>query len=324
MNFRGTLAAVLMTGGLLSAQEESPVALQSTAAPTKGRPTLRVAGKAQLPEGTVVRIALQRLEESERMGRLVSTPVDSPLTMFHQVRGKKISAIDFPGVGPGLYRAVVELPEGSSAPAAPPRKWEFTLPAWDEALIGQLEPGLVQVDERMEEALKLLDRFREGCLSKEVWEASSKELVREAQEFVRKLDQTEARKLYPASIGVIRFTMQSLTGHAAAFKFGEDGKFAGAHHRHLGEIKTLHQEEFTFDNLRKDVAEAGALAGREFSLWVIREFHRGGALKDALKEHSKHPGISSFADRLAKMFSGDEDPDALEKEIRGVEEKGNR
>ena len=60
------------------------------------------------------------------------------------------------------------------------------------------------------------------------------------------------------------------------------------------------------------------LAGREFSLWIIKDYRRKGALSiDALavlRRHAGHKGVREFAERLVHLSP--ESVDALERAIR--------
>jgi hypothetical protein len=69
------------------------------------------------------------------------------------------------------------------------------------------------------------------------------------------------------------------------------------------------------------VEETGPCAGREFSLWILKDLRRTAGqmrpeIQDAIKAQKSHPGVELYADRLAKATISD--LDALEAEIRGI------
>jgi hypothetical protein len=70
----------------------------------------------------------------------------------------------------------------------------------------------------------------------------------------------------------------------------------------------------------KHAEAAKGLAGREFALWIVKDFRRGGLrpeLGEAVRKRASHAGLSAFAERLEKVGEGSgEDLDGLEKGIR--------
>jgi hypothetical protein len=123
----------------------------------------------------------------------------------------------------------------------------------------------------------------------------------------------------------IASTIRFLKNNLQAFYFGEDGKLR----LRPGELtpvafKERRNEEFDFQVLREQVKGAVRLAGREFALWVLKEFRRAGmreGLLECVREQAEHAGVSVFAERLERLTTADVNLLELEKEIRGEGEE---
>lgn len=318
------LAAALLVAGSARAQEE--VTLLCKARPTKGHPNLRLEGTVPFPDGMVFNITLHRLEEEAISGHLTAGATPGACAK-REVKGRKIQFDDLPASGPGLYGAVLELAEEDQAlskveavRALSRRKWEFQFAAWGDDLASDLGPRLGEVDDLAEETLKFIQRFEAAAASSAGWQEGKGPLAKEMGGLRQRLGRTEALKLYPAAVKALGTAVQGLQSTGPRIAFTNDGKltfeFRDSDRKAEGSMKN-----FSFDEFRKQVEGAVALAGREFALWVVKDARRSeaGAMRSALlsavKDHAKHPGVSAFAERLEKIQPEDLDP--LEKEIRG-------
>jgi hypothetical protein len=324
------LATALFWMSRLFAQEEKEITLRCVSAVTKGGSPLKLEGTAPLPDRTVLRLSLYRVEERGAEGRLVPEMSEIGVVLM----GVKFKRIRFDRwVGkPGIYRAVVEVVDEDQNPAIAEttrklvvRKYTFDFAVWGDDLALRLGPGLVEVDELAEQALGIVGRFAATAVSTESLTEATPELEREVGDLLREIDRCEARPLYPAAIQEIKASLRFLNGNASALTVTEDGKLL----LRLGEltrgaVKAERLIDFDFEKLKARVKEAVPLAGREFALWVLKEFKRAGireGLLECVREQAEHAGVSVFAERLEKLTTADVDLLELEKEIRGEGEE---
>jgi len=302
--------------------EPTRLTLDLVAKPKKGSPTLRVKGKANLPDGTVLRAVLSRLEERWLGSRLLPEPLEGERRRA-LVEGKAV-AFQFAAEEPGRYRVRVELRDDDQEPGVLPalksvhtRKWEVEFVAWEDDYAAALGRRLAEVDDLVEEALKILDGFSSATASRETWESRKSALDKSAEELLKKAERAGARAALGASVTEILLAVRNLKGNASFFQFGEDGKFAGAvDYRTKKPAKTARREDWSFQALRKDLQGVREVSGREFSAAVVAEARRSGkvdALGSALRDHAAHAGVAPFAERLRRLPEG---ADALEREVR--------
>lgn len=311
----GTLLPLAMTMGLLLVQEEKTATLACTVAPEKNRLQARLEGTVPLPDGAVLNVSLDRLEERAVSGILESKPTGGGRSVRVVVAGKKIR-LEPEGLEPGEYRVMVRRSDDSGK-----TEGEFRFAMWNDAFVARFGTGLGEIDERVVETSKFIQKLSDAAVSRAAWQEALPELRREGAGLLRKLGRAEARKLYPASLKILQGILQNVQGSLSLVKFTEEGALAGVENYHLKDkARTPSGKEFTFDNVKKDVEEAAALAGREFALWILKDLRRAGAreaLVDIVKKHAGHPGVTLFAERLEQP----EDLDRLETATRGIEVK---
>jgi hypothetical protein len=277
-------------------------------------------GRASLPEATVLSLSLTFHEERWVEGRLETKPTLMASGLSAVVEGR----FTFEGTAgrPGLYEAEVLLSADFQNPRLAPqtrqREWTFSIPGWGDELVPRLGSGLHQEDALGREALFAIDQFERAAAAEAAWRQEGGALLRRTRELMNRIEQSESMRLYPASLGILFVTIRSLAGAAPFFSW-KDGQFDGPRSYHAPEqrLKTYRQEDFTFANLKRYVAESGEAAGREMALWLVKDLRRGGprgAVQDALATEAGHAGLARFADRLGKASI--EDLPLLEKEIR--------
>ena len=102
--------------------------------------------------------------------------------------------------------------------------------------------------------------------------------------------------------------------HASRYFKWIDGKFDPSTYYVLDGSEEL----FTYRVLRTTLVKSIPLAGREFSLGVVKDLRQSGGLRpeiaEALLLHAERPGVKAFAKRLSSAGAGE--IDALEREIR--------
>lgn len=305
------LAAILCSGSGIRAQEEEGVKLRCVAVPSKERASVRLEGTAGLAEGTVVAIGLSRVEE--RWGGTGLVPEATCWTTIRvAVKGGKIPVVDRPVEGPGVHRVIVEREGGK-----PIGGGSFEFAAWGDELASEWSPGLEEVDRLAEETLKLLENFFEAGREVGAWNKSSAEILKRVALLGRKLEASKARRFYPAALASLSNAIRRVQATAARMRPIGDQMGIPRTSSERGLTKDLTPADF---GLRPEVEGAAAIAGRELALWVVKDFRRAGARPELVRivqEQERHVGVAPFADRLVRLLRGQEEPEPLEKEMRG-------
>lgn len=305
--------------------EESALTLRVKGAPTKDQPLVRFEGKTTLPNDAVLKGTLYRLDERAASGRLAPEPVEAGRAVA-QVAERKL-AFQFPAERPGFYRLTVEISDDRQDPAhlaalrkLPVTRWTFEGAAWGDGWAGQLGTRLAEVDHFAHEALALIDEFAQAAVSKEIWTDRRPKLEKEADRILKKFEEGQVPQSYPAAFKELRDTVRNLRGSAGLFQFGDDGKCRGPfNYMTKKPAQTLHQEDFTFERVKKYIEDAGAIAGRELGLWLIKDVRRSGekrsSVLDAVKSGKTHAGVRDHAARLEAAIPAELDD--LEAALRG-------
>ncbi len=353
MKTRWAILSFLLAAAVGVAQDKpaSEVTLACKPSPPREKPPrLTLAGTADLPDGTVLKITLQRQYESLGGGGKLGAVNELAGGGLVEVKGKKFQ--QQPAVPAlGGYSVAVQFLDDYQKPAVKEslkgkmtiRTWQFQFPAWGDDLVPQLGPKLTELVAIATECLEIVKRVEKISGSESSWIKEKKnvdargadlvltkeadEVVKDTSKLMARLDRADVKAFYPAAHQELFFTIRNMHGNAQHFNY-EAGKFAGAKSYHSGgdALKTHRLEPFNFDNLKKYVENAPRLAGREFALWIVKDLKRtGGLLRqeivDALRTYGPNPGISFIADRLAKATASE--LDALETELRApvLEEK---
>lgn len=310
---------------LVAAQTPPPsaeaVSLRLLSFPKKGAGELRYEGRAVFPDGIALKGTLFRAEERLREG-VVAPELSEIASDVTTVEGRRI-AFTFPVKETGVYQLVVELLEDLQEPdllpsikKALPGRWTFGQEVWGDEFAAPLTTKLHEVDRQAEAAIELIRRFAAATASSQTWRELYPVLDKELAAYLKKLDQSGLEKTYAAAVGEIRCTMRNLKGNAEAMAFGEDGTCKGSiDYRTKKPTKTIHSEDFAFDAILKDVEASKRAAGREFLLWIIKDFRRAGArpeLSTLLHSVAKREGVSS----LVEALDGFKDVESAEKQIR--------
>jgi hypothetical protein len=331
-SLRAILTASVLGGGLAAAQEEGgDLTVRWPTLSSRERSALTLEGEARLlPEGAILTLSIHKLEALLVKGRLISELTVEPRVGMAVVREGRFtySRRGLEPVEPGDYRVVIEIREECQKSALAqalrtfsPRKWEFSFQAWRDDLVDELGPWLTELDRLAEEALRFVDGFESiarSCKTDTECQERLEELQAEVRDLTRKTRKRELLEMYPVATRRIERTVQHLWGMAYYLAFS-NGKFAGPSAYYIERGGAKSGEDYTFDDFRKDLEGAKGLAGREFALWVVKDFARFGAreaLTKALEAQEDHPAVSKLAERLKRMISGEEDPANLEKDIR--------
>jgi hypothetical protein len=314
------LALFLGSPGLASGQEEARVTLTCSSPTFKTRePKLILKGGCPLPDGTVLKVTIHRMVESCSGGQMVEGPQESGggLTEAQEKKFSFESVI----VSPGRYLARLSLSDEFQRKDLLPeikrkapqqRQWPFECSAWGDDLARQISPRLVDLAALVAEAREKVQRFEKA--------AESPQLLKENGKLLEKIENSILMKaLFPAGQYTLQETIRSLQGSAPYFAF-EEGKFVGVKSPYPdGPTKTFRNELFTFAAIHRYLEEVIPIAGREFSLWIVKDLRRtsgvmSAELLEALRSQKAAPGVAPYAERLEKAVAAD--LDALERDIR--------
>jgi hypothetical protein len=331
---RAVLAAVaaLCCWGSAGAQQATDeLALNVTCKPPSfktRRPLLVLNGSCPLPDGVILKVNLSRIIESLAGGELQQS-FQGAGSGTVEMESKKF-VYDAPIDGPAKFMATITLPvdlqEKQHAAEVKKRTankltWQFEFLVWGDDLITQIGPKLTELQSLIAECRDLLKKFEAACVSEQAWLSQAKELVAEANKLRNKLEGHELRGYYPAAVTNMHYTVRNIITNAPYYTFS-DGKFSGAkdYHADSKKVSTYRNEDFTWDNLKRYVEESGPCAGREFSLWIVKDLRRTAGqmrpeIQEAVKQQQKAAGVDLYAERLQKATISDLDP--LEAEIRG-------
>ena len=324
------LAAALCSGALAAQDGKVEMILAAKVPnPKAKRPLLRFDGAVPLPDMAVLFISVSRGYETWTGGRLEPNAAGTGGVMA-QVKERKF-ALENPIDGPGLFQVRVDLREELQNPKIlehlkknpiQPRTWNFAFSAWSEDLLGTLVSSLQELDQLAAEAGDMVKRFETACAKEEVWKAQAKDLNAENAKLLKRCEQSALKALYPAALSQIHYTVRNLQGNSPYFTF-EAGKFVGAtsYHADQQKLKTFREEDFTYENFKRYVTESVSVAGREFCLWILKDYRRAGNqlhpdAVEAINQMKGHPGVVEFVERLKALKA--EELAQAEKEIRAA------
>lgn len=330
------IAAILGTAllaGAVPAQQENETKMALAAKvpnPKAKRPLLQCDGQVPLPDMSVLFVSVARSYENWSGGRL--EPAQSGAGgLMAQVKERKFS-LGNPIDGPGLFDVRVDFREELQNPKVmeflkktpvQPRSWRFTFSAWNDELVQALVSNLQELDSLAQEAGEMVKKFEQACAKEEVWKATAKDITAENSKLLKRCEQSGLKALYPAALTQVHYSVRNLQGNSPYFSF-DAGKFAGAtsYHADNQKLKTFREEDFTFENFKRYCQEASSVAGREFSLWIVKDFFRNNKqlssdAAEAVKQMKAHPGVADFAERLVALKTEDE-AKILEKDIRAA------
>lgn len=310
------LGAALLLGFVQD--EKAALTVRCFKEPRKPNQNLVLEGDADLPQGTVLKVTVYRLYEQREpgSGKLNCRLASDQFNKFPAVEKKKYRS-EIHGTsdkGTALYRVTVE-----TAMDGGKTKVEMDVPCWSDALVKDLDKHLAEFDALADECIKFIDALNEAAAKgKNSWTAAIG-VLKQLDAHHKKMLKTEAYAVYPTAIDEILGAVGSILAIAPDFKFGPDGKLLDPEN-YYGKLKDSKQAEFSFPNQRKYVEEAFDVAGREFSLWYIKEFRRRGGLGGPISASLKaphvagHAGVLPWAARLESLTEAD--IAALEAEIR--------
>ena len=311
-------------------QDEMAVSLSCKAPSFKTRrPTVPFNGSCPLPSGVVVRLQLHRIIETLSAGSLEATTLSAGGGNT-DIEDKKFTfntVLEAPGKYLALISIPIDLQEKDHAQevqkkTANRQQWQFEFLVWTDDLVPLVSSKLLELNAIVSETRDLLKRCEAACGSEASWLAASKALVAEGTKLNTRVLNSDLRSYYPAAMNNLIFTLRNVLGSAPYYTFGADGKFSGAkdYHADNKKVSTFRNEEFSWDNLKRYVEETLPCAGREFSLWIVKDLRRTAGtmrndIQEAIKAQKAAPGVDLYADRLAKATISE--LDAIEADIRG-------
>ena len=288
-----TLLLLLLISVQAAPAEERAVTLTCKAPSFKvRRPPLRFVGTVAWPDGVMLKVTVNRLNEALDDGAVVPRLLHLA-TGLAEVGGRRFE-YGIPADGPGLYRVDVallgdfqrkEILVEVQAGRILERQWSFEFPIWDDGLAGSLAPKLRDVAAMAAECRAMLDQFERASETQGQWQTESKSMVRANALLLQKLEKSELHALYPAAMAQLYYTVRNVQGTSSYFAW-KDGRFAGgvSYHANGREMETYRQEKFAWEPLKRYLDEAVRCAGREFGLWVVKDVRRGGAFRPELEQ----------------------------------------
>ncbi|HUR38106.1 MAG TPA: hypothetical protein VM222_01380 [Planctomycetota bacterium] len=294
---------------------------------------LALNGSCPLPDGVILTISLNHAVESLANGVLEET-VSGARSGTSEIVSKKF-AYGAPIEGPGKFLVQVgvpiELQEMQHAAEVKKRTakrtaWQFEYMVWDDELVPQLSPKLLEFQTLVAEVRAEVKKFELACETEQGWLSQAKALTLEGNKLRARLEGHELKAFYPAAVNNLFYTMRNVLTNTAYYTF-TNGKFSGAtdYHAENKKVSTFRKEDFNWENLKRYVEESLPCAGREFSLWIVKDLRRtAGQMRpeilEAIKLQKAAPGVDVYSERLQKATISD--LDALEADIRGKKAPG--
>jgi len=328
------LLGVLFLGSPLRGQadkDDLPVTLNCKPPSFKTKhPPLAFSGTCALSSGVILRIGLHRIGESLEKGQLVPNVIEAGGGNA-EIEDKKFS-FSFTVEGPGKYMSELSIPlelqekdhfAEVKKRTAVKSSWQFEFLAWGDDLVPLLPGKLLELNALVTEVREYVKRCEQACGSEQQWKAVAKNMQKEGGILSNKIENHELRAFYPASIDNLFYTMRNVSSNAPYYSFGPDGKFSGAtdYHADGKKVRTFRNEDFSWDNLKRYVDDTLSCAGREFSLWMVKDLRRTAGqmrpeIQEAVRSQKSAPGVDLYAERIPKATIGD--LDQLEADIRGI------
>ncbi|HLY09298.1 MAG TPA: hypothetical protein VKW04_08360 [Planctomycetota bacterium] len=285
-----------------------------------------------LPNGVILRFDLARVTEMLSGVQLQSTiiAVGGGNSELENNKFNYTCTVDSPGKYQARMSIPLELQEQDHVAEVKKRtvrknSWQFEFLVWGDDLVPLLSPKLLEINALVTESRNFVERVEAACQSEKTWQAQAKGLTLEGTKLSNKIVNSELKAYYPAAMTNLNYTLRSVVNNTPYYAF-TDGKFAGAkdYHADSKKVSTHRNEDFTWENLKRYVEETLPCAGREFSLWMVKDLRRTAGqmrseIQEAVKSQKAHPGVDLYVDRLVKATIGD--LDGLETDIRGVDLK---
>jgi len=318
---KSPLPAVLITLLSSTAALAQDVSIATAFKTAKGKTKIRIDGKTSLPDETVLRITLYRLDERAAGGRLepVATVTGSALA---PVARKTFYAEPTVPPGGGCFRAIVELIDEDQTPDAQialqgktsTRRWEIPFQQWSDEYVPALPKSLVTLDGFRQDAIALVDRVERIAVNADLWKKESPAVIKEAELLLKKLTSSLTRGSFPAAHAEVVSVVSNLLASLQLLKWNADGSLEGVWDYHTGNMAKTHKhEDFSWDALRRYLEAAGDIGGREMGLWFVKEFQRTRAtkgraaaalgLRTALGQVADHAGVAPHARQLDGCFA---------------------
>ena len=283
------------------------------------RKNLVLGGEARLKEGTLLKVAIAKIGDNYAWGSgEIKKSSPTPFPRYVPVTRKKFK-LEFPGTkvwGPGLYKVTIEtVRDGGKT------KITKDVACWPESFTRKFDDTLKEFDELADETIRSIQAVNQAAsLGPQAFKAAAA-VVKKMSTHLKKINKSQGSKVFQIAIGLVTGPLVNVIAQAEKFKWDARGKFVGPND-YYGPGESSYGGEFSFPNEIDNVRKAYEIAGREFSLWVIRDFRRKGALTpsmvNAVRKHAEHVGVIEYAARLENLTL--ENVDAVEKAVRRVGE----
>jgi hypothetical protein len=292
--------------------------------------TLVFKGRSKkLPDGLCIRVLVFGMEEQLRGGSLVAMP--KLLAKPMPVLDKGGFEFDLNLATPTQLVVNLEAPDSlqdklvleQTRTLEVERGGGFLYSPWDDSLLSRLGPQLRELGTVSQEARALVDRVEAACATEALFKGQEKKLIAEAERLQARAEGLANNGLYPAASWLQYYTLRDLATSMAIFKW-KDGKLEGpvSYYTNGKPGNTFRGDPFGFETLRKYLTESVLVSGREFDLWILRDYRRAGPraeLAVCLLFSEEHPGVAEFAAALKEAVEAKVSPTAkLEAEIRKI------
>ncbi len=286
---------------------------------------LDVRGTSSLPDGCVLNLTLCRHSERDQRGRLDES-IEVEAKAVVEISNGTFSWEQFLRV-PGRYTVQAELREDlqdravlRQLPRAPsPRRWDFEFQRWGDDLVTRLPKELAEVDSFVEQIRAFARKLEQAASSPASWKRSSN-LAADPYMYAFLLEEAGFRHLFSAVhrdlLGSVR-AMSTARLHFFWQPAELGGGFGGAFDVSGRKwIPGPDGRPFNFHRLDRFLEEAGAVARREYALWILKDVQRAG-LREAVRDAARS-GPPEARAVLAGLEAG-KDPAAVETALRGEE-----
>jgi hypothetical protein len=294
--------------------------------------TLIISGTCPLPDDTIVRISVRRSVDVLRGDRIVAEDTGAG-GVTSEVEKQRFT-FDYTAERMGRYTFTVRIPwdlqekhlvEEVRKKVAPERTWSFEFDVSGLAQVIRSGKHLSDLAPLVESAFDLVAGYERATMSEEHWNQDKDGLVARCNVLRSRPANPNLELYFPLAVRTLDLMFRYLAVNSKDFVF-RDGKFSGLRGNALqplagGPILIDPNENSPWDGFKRCAKETRALAGREFSLGVIRSLRGNkGVMKPevaaALEYAEEAPGVRPWAARLQAATLAD--LEKIEGEIRDL------
>jgi len=326
------MPSALLSVLLWCAQDPVQVGVTFKEAPndvTDSRYRLTLNGTCDVPDGVFVRTTLfwhtefvtdrDELRPDRSTGFIQDATVD---------KGK--FTCTFVMFGSGRYDAVVEiplllqkteLPEGLKTSLGQKHQWTFEYVALSPDLPEKMAERLPGTRSLIADLRKQVDTLETATVTEDEWKARKNEVQKTGWALVkRSMDEQSLQVSLHATTTYLTFVANSLDRNSRHFIF-RDGKLMGCGKETEPLDQSREEGGIWWKGLRAALDEALKIAGREYSLQVVKLLRAGPektwpAIRESLAKTKPAPELHPWLERLRTCTPADLDP--LEKDLRAA------